>query len=312
MKNCPERFLKQYLGEIGSFAILTREEEVKLFKRIGEGDEEARTEFIEHNLRLVVSIARHYQNRGLDFSDLIQEGNLGLLRAMEKFNYRQGNKFSTYAVWWIRQAVTRAIMDKSKTIRLPVLTNESLGYLQKFRRQFEWEGNFHPNQEELAAVMDIQPQKLRELLRLELNLFLPSLDQPLNEADSGAIGNLVSCRTTAGPNVAVEANEGLGVLFAELENLKRRAAFNGERNQKIFLAYFGIPDGTFKKCTLEQVGRKNNITRERVRQIKAQVHKRLGISDKYVFNLLKRIELLAECAATPDEDGQLNELARTL
>lgn len=286
--------LKRYFQTIKKQPNLTRQEEIKLIKRIKRGDENARQEFIERNLLLVVSIAKRYRGRGLGIMDLIQEGNLGLLRALEKFELKRGNKFSTYATWWVKQAIVRATHDKGRTIRIPVHMGGQIASLRQYRFELEQSKQTEPNEEEISARMKISLAQVRKLAAVEKLAFVDSLDRPVGETSGFTLGDGIVSETIAGPDFAVETDETLRALIEELENFKRKIIFFGERNSKIYLMRFGADDGSYKKRTLEQVGRKFKMTRERIRQIVNQVNRQTRVDKQYFPNFIKRISVASE------------------
>ena len=241
-----EEPVRMYLKEIGKVPLLSAEEEIEYAKRMEQGDEEAKKRLAEANLRLVVSIAKRYVGRGMQFLDLIQEGNLGLIKAVEKFDYRKGYKFSTYATWWIRQAITRAIADQARTIRIPVHMVETINKLVRVQRQLLQELGREPSPEELAETMDIPVQRVREIQKISLEPV--SLETPIGEEEAAA--------STLLKEQLVEV---LGTLT--------------DREQKVLRLRFGMDDGRAR--TLEEVGKEFNVTRERIRQIEAKALRKL-------------------------------------
>jgi RNA polymerase primary sigma factor len=256
--------LRLYLREIGKVPLLTADQEVYLAKRIERGDMAAKTQMTEANLRLVVSIAKGYLGRGLSFLDLIQEGSLGLIRAVEKFDYRKGYKFSTYATWWIRQAVTRAIADKARTIRIPVHMVEKLNKVVHIERQLVQRLGREPNPEEIAEELEISPEEVREILRMAQ---LPvSLEKPIGEDEESALGDFV-------PDEAAESPFDTASVSLRREDIELALASLPERERKVIELRFGLSGE--QPCTLEEVGRAFGVTRERIRQIENNTLKKL-------------------------------------
>ncbi len=256
--------LRLYLREIGKVPLLTADQEVYLAKRIERGDMCAKTQMTEANLRLVVSIAKGYLGRGLSFLDLIQEGSLGLIRAVEKFDYRKGYKFSTYATWWIRQAVTRAIADKARTIRIPVHMVEKLNKVVHIERQLVQRLGREPRPEEIAEELEITTEEVREILRMAQ---LPvSLEKPIGEDEESALGDFV-------PDDAAESPFDTASLSLRREDIELALASLPERERKVIELRFGLSGE--QPCTLEEVGRAFGVTRERIRQIENNTLKKL-------------------------------------
>lgn len=256
--------VRMYLKEIGKVPLLTGEEEIELAKRMEKGDREARRKLAEANLRLVVSIAKRYVGRGMLFLDLIQEGNLGLIKAVEKFDYRKGYKFSTYATWWIRQAITRAIADQARTIRIPVHMVETINKLLRVSRQLVQEYGREPTPEEIAKEMDLPVEKVREIQKISLDPV--SLETPIGEEEDSHLGDFIPDE-----NVPVPVDAAMSTLLREqLDEVLETLA---EREQKVLKLRFGFEDG--KQRTLEEVGKEFNVTRERIRQIEAKAIKKL-------------------------------------
>jgi RNA polymerase primary sigma factor len=251
--------VRMYLKEIGKVPLLTAEEEVALAKRIERRDMEAKCRLIEANLRLVVSIAKRYVGRGMLFLDLIQEGNLGLIRAVEKFDYRKGYKFSTYATWWIRQAITRAIADQARTIRIPVHMVETINKLIRVQRQLLQEMNCEPTPEQIAAEMGTTPQKVREILKISQEPV--SLETPIGEEEDSQLGDFIEDEDATMPVEAVSEIMQKEELNAVLNQLTHR-------ERKVIELRFGLK-GEHPR-TLEEVGQKFGVTRERIRQIEAK------------------------------------------
>jgi RNA polymerase primary sigma factor len=267
--------LRLYLREIGKVPLLTADQEVSLAKRIERGDMGAKQHMTEANLRLVVSIAKAYLGRGLSFLDLIQEGSLGLIRAVEKFDYRKGYKFSTYATWWIRQAVTRAIADKARTIRIPVHMVEKLNKVVHIERQLVQRLGREPLPEEIADELDIAPDEVREILRMSQ---LPiSLEKPIGEDEDSSLGDFV-------PDEQAESPFDTASLSLRREDVELALSALPERERKVIELRYGL-DGS-QPCTLEEVGREFGVTRERIRQIEN--------------NTLKKLESLPEAQGLKD------------
>ena len=256
--------VRMYLKEIGKVALLSGDEEIELAKRIENGDEEAKRRLAEANLRLVVSIAKKYVGRGMLFLDLIQEGNLGLLKAVEKFDYRKGYKFSTYATWWIRQAITRAIADQARTIRIPVHMVETINKLIRVSRQLLQELGREPTDDELAAEMQMPVEKVRETRKIAQEPV--SLETPIGEEEDSHLGDFIQ-----DDNVPVPADAAAFTLLKE--QLIEVLGTLTEREQKVLRLRFGLDDGRAR--TLEEVGKEFNVTRERIRQIEAKALRKL-------------------------------------
>lgn len=256
--------VRMYLKEIGQIPLLTAEQEVEYAKRMEEGDEVAKRRLAEANLRLVVSIAKRYVGRGMQFLDLIQEGNLGLIKAVEKFDYRKGYKFSTYATWWIRQAITRAIADQARTIRIPVHMVETINKLTRVSRQLLQELGREPSPEEIAEEMDIPVEKVREIQKISQEPV--SLETPIGEEEDSHLGDFIQDE-----NVPVPAEAAAATLLRE--QLDDELATLTEREQKVLRLRFGLDDG--KARTLEEVGKEFQVTRERIRQIEAKAIRKL-------------------------------------
>jgi RNA polymerase primary sigma factor len=256
--------LRLYLRSIGRVSLLTAEQEVMLARRIERGDMAAKQHMIEANLRLVVSIAKSYLGRGLTFLDLIQEGSMGLIRAVEKFDYRRGYKFSTYATWWIRQAVTRAIADKGRTIRIPVHMVEKLNKVMHVERQLVQQLGREPTPAEIAAELDTTVREVRDVLRMAQQPI--SLEKPIGEEDESELGDFVEDQTAESPfELAAE--------HLRRENLRRALAALPEREREVIEMRFGLTGE--RPFTLEEVGRAFNVTRERIRQIENHTLKKL-------------------------------------
>jgi RNA polymerase primary sigma factor len=267
--------LRLYLREIGKVPLLTADQEVSLAKRIERGDMSAKTAMIEANLRLVVSIAKGYLGRGLSFLDLIQEGSLGLIRAVEKFDYRKGYKFSTYATWWIRQAVTRAIADKARTIRIPVHMVEKLNKVVHIERQLVQRLGREPRPDEIAEELEMTTEEVREILRMAQHPV--SLEKPIGEEEESELGDFVQDENTESPDEAAS----LTLRRSDIENALSSLP---ERERKVIELRFGL-NGE-QPCTLEEVGRAFGVTRERIRQIEN--------------NTLKKLESLPEAQGLKD------------
>ena len=256
--------VRMYLKEIGKVPLLSAEEEIELAKRMELGDQEAKKRLAEANLRLVVSIAKRYVGRGMLFLDLIQEGNLGLIKAVEKFDYRKGYKFSTYATWWIRQAITRAIADQARTIRIPVHMVETINKLIRVSRQLLQELGREPTPEEIAAEMNMPVERVREILKISQEPV--SLETPIGEEEDSHLGDFIQ-----DDNVPVPADAAAFTLLKE--QLEEVLGTLTEREQKVLTLRFGLEDGRAR--TLEEVGKEFNVTRERIRQIEAKALRKL-------------------------------------
>ena len=254
--------VRMYLKEIGKVPLLSAEEEIELAKRMADGDEEAKKRLAEANLRLVVSIAKRYVGRGMLFLDLIQEGNLGLIKAVEKFDYQKGFKFSTYATWWIRQAITRAIADQARTIRIPVHMVETINKLIRVSRQQEL--GREPTPEEIAAELDMPVDRVREILKISQEPV--SLETPIGEEEDSHLGDFIQ-----DDNVPVPAEAAAQTLLKE--QLDEVLSTLTEREQKVLRLRFGMSDGRAR--TLEEVGKEFDVTRERIRQIEAKALRKL-------------------------------------
>ncbi len=256
--------VRMYLKEIGKIELLSSHEEIDLAKRIEQGDEEAKRKLAEANLRLVVSIAKKYVGRGMLFLDLIQEGNMGLIKAVEKFDYRKGYKFSTYATWWIRQAITRAIADQARTIRIPVHMVETINKLIRVSRQLVQELGREPIPEEIAEVMDISADRVREILKIAQEPV--SLETPIGEEDDSHLGDFIEDHDARAPADAAAFE----VLKEQLEEVLDTLT---PREEKVLRLRFGLDDG--RSRTLEEVGQYFGVTRERIRQIEAKALRKL-------------------------------------
>ncbi len=256
--------VRMYLKEIGRVPLLTAEDEVELAKRIEEGDEEAKRRLAEANLRLVVSIAKRYVGRGMLFLDLIQEGNLGLIKAVEKFDYRKGYKFSTYATWWIRQAITRAIADQARTIRIPVHMVETINKLIRVQRHLLQELGREPTAEEIAEEMDVSVDRVREILKVAQEPV--SLETPIGEEEDSHLGDFIEDEDAPAPAEAASyllLREQIGEVLSSLT----------PREKRVLELRFGLDDGRAR--TLEEVGQVFGVTRERIRQIEAKALRKL-------------------------------------
>lgn len=263
-----EDSVQLYLRAIGRIKLLSAAEEIELARRIQIGDELAKKRLVQANLRLVVSIAKKYQGRGLPFLDLIQEGNLGLIRAAEKFDPERGYKFSTYATWWIRQGITRALADKSRTIRVPVHMVETINVLRKTTRKLSQELNRRPTMDELAKAMGVSLAKIKDILAA--NRVPVSLDTPYGEDEDNSLGELVEDESTTPPEVSAES-----ILMAD--DIRGVLSTLTPREREILVLRYGLKDG--QQRTLEQVGKLVGITRERTRQIELKALRALRQSD---------------------------------
>src|ERR1039457_624699 len=256
--------VRMYLKEIGRVALLKAEQEVHYAKLIEQGDEEAKNQLTEANLRLVVSIAKKYIGRGMSFLDLIQEGNMGLIRAVEKFDYQKGFKFSTYATWWIRQAITRAIADQARTIRIPVHMVETINKLVRLSRRLLQELGREPADEEIAEEMGITPDKVREITKVSQDPV--SLETPIGEEEDSHLGDFVEDKEATAPSDAAS----LTMLRTEVEDILDTLT---PRERRVLQLRFGLIDG--HQRTLEEVGKRFGVTRERIRQIEAKALRKL-------------------------------------
>ena len=256
--------VRMYLKEIGKVPLLSSDEEIELAKRIELGDEAAKKRLAEANLRLVVSIAKRYVGRGMQFLDLIQEGNLGLIKAVDKFDYRKGYKFSTYATWWIRQAITRAIADQARTIRIPVHMVETINRLIRVSRQLLQDLGREPTPEEIAEKMELPVERVREIMKISQDPV--SLETPIGEEEDSHLGDFIQ-----DDHVAVPADAAAFTLLHE--QLMEVLDTLTEREQKVLRLRFGLDDG--RPRTLEEVGKEFNVTRERIRQIEAKALRKL-------------------------------------
>lgn len=256
--------VRMYLKEIGTVPLLTAEEELRLAKRKSEGDQVAKDRLIEANLRLVVSIAKRYTGRGMSFLDLVQEGNLGLIKGVEKFNYEKGYKLSTYATWWIRQSVTRALADQARTIRVPVHMVETINRMSKMQRKLTLELGYEPSSAELANALDMPESKVLEIMQIAREP--ASLETPIGEEDDSNLGDFVADNNTVTPEANVESvmlREHIDILLQDLK----------ERERQVIVLRFGLEDGHPR--TLEEVGKEFSVTRERIRQIEAKALRKL-------------------------------------
>lgn len=256
--------VRMYLKEIGRVPLLSGEEEVELAIRISQGDELAKQELAEANLRLVVSIAKRYVGRGMQFLDLIQEGNMGLMKAVEKFDHTKGFKFSTYATWWIRQAITRAIADQARTIRIPVHMVETINKLVRVQRQLLQDLGREPTPEEIGAEMDLSTEKVREILKIAQEPV--SLETPIGEEDDSHLGDFIEDEAAMSPETFTSS----ALLREQLEDVLDTLT---DREENVLRLRFGLDDGNIR--TLEQVGKVFGVTRERIRQIEAKALRKL-------------------------------------
>ena len=256
--------VRMYLKEIGRIPLLSSDEEIELAKRMEEGDEEAKKKLSEANLRLTVSIAKRYSGRGMQFLDLIQEGNLGLIKAVEKFDYRKGYKFSTYATWWIRQSITRAIADQARTIRIPVHMVETMNRVNRTSRRLLQEYGREPTPEEIAEAMNLPVERVLEISKISQEPV--SLETPIGEEEDSHLGDFIQDE-----HIPVPADEAAHTLLRE--QLEKVMDTLSEREQKVLALRFGLEDG--KPHTLEEVGREFQVTRERIRQIEAKALRKL-------------------------------------
>ena len=256
--------VRMYLKEIGTVPLLSADEEITLAKRKAEGDEHAKERLIEANLRLVVSIAKRYTGRGMSFLDLVQEGNLGLIKGVEKFDYTKGYKLSTYATWWIRQSVTRALADQARTIRVPVHMVETINKMSKMQRKLTLELGYEPSVTELADALEMSEDKVMEIMQIAREP--ASLETPIGEEDDSNLGDFVADNNVVTPEGNVESvmlREHLDALLGDLK----------ERERQVIVLRFGLEDGHPR--TLEEVGKEFNVTRERIRQIEAKALRKL-------------------------------------
>ena len=256
--------VRMYLKEIGTVPLLSAEEELRLAKRKAEGDESAKERLIEANLRLVVSIAKRYTGRGMSFLDLVQEGNLGLIKGVEKFDYTKGYKLSTYATWWTRQSVTRALADQARTIRVPVHMVETINKMSKMQRKLTLELGYEPSVSELAEALEMSEDKVMEIMQIAREP--ASLETPIGEEDDSNLGDFVADSNAVTPEGNVESvmlREHIDALLGDLK----------ERERQVIVLRFGLEDGHPR--TLEEVGKEFNVTRERIRQIEAKALRKL-------------------------------------
>lgn len=256
--------VRMYLKEIGTVPLLNAEEELRLAKRKADGDDDAKERLIEANLRLVVSIAKRYTGRGMSFLDLVQEGNLGLIKGVEKFDYTKGYKLSTYATWWIRQSVTRALADQARTIRVPVHMVETINKMSKMQRKLTLELGYEPSVTELAEALDMSEDKVMEIMQIAREP--ASLETPIGEEDDSNLGDFVADNNVVTPEGNVESvmlREHIDALLGDLK----------ERERQVIVLRFGLEDGHPR--TLEEVGKEFNVTRERIRQIEAKALRKL-------------------------------------
>ena len=256
--------VKMYLKEIGKIPLLTPEEEIELAIKIGQDDKAAKKRLVEANLRLVVSIAKKYSGRGMQFLDLIQEGNLGLIKAVEKFDYTKGFKFSTYATWWIRQAITRAIADQARTIRIPVHMVETINKVKKANSQLLHQNGKEPSADEIAAILDMPAEKVRDIMRVSQEPV--SLETPIGEEEDSHLGDFIPDEEALAPAEAASQSMLKKEIALALSTLTPREA-------KVLTLRFGLEDG--HQRTLEEVGKEFNVTRERIRQIEAKALRKL-------------------------------------
>lgn len=264
--------VRLYLKEIGSVPLLSTEEELELAKRMTAGDEYAKSKLVEANLRLVVSIAKKYKGRGMSFLDLIQEGNLGLIKGVEKFDYTKGYKLSTYSTWWIRQSITRALSDFGKTIRIPVHMVETINKVAKVQRQLTIELGYDPKPIEIAKALDMKESKIIEILQMAKEP--SSLDTPIGEEEDSTLGDFVADENAKTPEKSLEAE----MLKEHIESLLEDLS---DREKEVIILRFGLRDGVSR--TLEEVGRQFNVTRERIRQIEAKALRKLRQPSRYKF-----------------------------
>ena len=256
--------VRMYLKEIGTVPLLSADEEMELAKKKAEGDEQAKERLIEANLRLVVSLAKRYTGRGMSFLDLVQEGNLGLIKGVEKFDYTKGYKLSTYATWWIRQSVTRALADQARTIRVPVHMVETINKMSKMQRKLTLELGYEPSVAELAEALDMSEDKVMEIMQIAREP--ASLETPIGEEDDSNLGDFVADNNIVTPEGNVESvmlREHIDALLGDLK----------ERERQVIVLRFGLEDGHPR--TLEEVGKEFNVTRERIRQIEAKALRKL-------------------------------------
>lgn len=261
--------VRMYLKEIGKIRLLTQEEELELARRMSEGDELAKERMVEANLRLVVSIAKHFMGRGMQLLDLIQEGNLGLLKAVDKFDYRKGYKFSTYATWWVRQAISRAIADQARVIRIPVHMTETMNRIIRTSRQMAQEMGREPTVEELARKVEMTPGKVHEILKMAQDPV--SLETPVGEEDDSHLGDFIQ-----DDRMPMPAEAAANTVMKE--QLAQVLSTLSDREQRVLSLRFGLEDG--RPRTLEEVGKVFHVTRERIRQIEAKALRKLGRNNR--------------------------------
>ena len=268
--------VRMYLKEIGTVPLLSADEELRLAKRKAEGDESAKERLIEANLRLVVSIAKRYTGRGMSFLDLVQEGNLGLIKGVEKFDYTKGYKLSTYATWWIRQSVTRALADQARTIRVPVHMVETINKMSKMQRKLTLELGYEPSVTELAEALEMSEDKVMEIMQIAREP--ASLETPIGEEDDSNLGDFVADSNAVTPEGNVESvmlREHIDALLGDLK----------ERERQVIVLRFGLEDGHPR--TLEEVGKEFNVTRERIRQIEAKALRKLRNPVRFKLLILR-------------------------
>lgn len=258
--------VRVYLKEMGKVDLLTKEEEVELAQRIEEGDEQARQELTEANLRLVVSIAKKYVGQGMSFLDLIQEGNKGLMKAVEKFDYTKGYKFSTYATWWIRQSITRSLADQARTIRIPVHMVETMNKLKRVEKRLNKELDREPTPEEIGEEMDMDPEKVLEVKKLTINQQPASLDTPIGEENDSQLKDFIEDQDSPSPDLLASSE----LLKDQLDNVLDTLT---DREKRVIELRYGLEDG--RQRTLEEVGTEFGVTRERIRQIQAKALRKL-------------------------------------
>ncbi|MBF8435770.1 RNA polymerase sigma factor RpoD [Halanaerobiaceae bacterium Z-7014] len=258
--------VRVYLKEMGKVDLLTKEEEVELAQRIEAGDEQARQELTEANLRLVVSIAKKYVGQGMSFLDLIQEGNKGLMKAVEKFDYTKGYKFSTYATWWIRQSITRSLADQARTIRIPVHMVETMNKLKRVEKRLNKELDREPTPEEIGEEMDMEPEKVLEVKKLTINQQPASLDTPIGEENDSQLKDFIEDQDSPSPDLLASSE----LLKDQLDNVLDTLT---DREKRVIELRYGLEDG--RQRTLEEVGTEFGVTRERIRQIQAKALRKL-------------------------------------
>ncbi|MGM0414751.1 MAG: RNA polymerase sigma factor RpoD [Bacillota bacterium] len=258
--------VRVYLKEMGKVDLLTKEEEVELAQRIEAGDDQARQELTEANLRLVVSIAKKYVGQGMSFLDLIQEGNKGLMKAVEKFDYTKGYKFSTYATWWIRQSITRSLADQARTIRIPVHMVETMNKLKRVEKRLNKELDREPTPEEIGEEMDMDPEKVLEVKKLTINQQPASLDTPIGEENDSQLKDFIEDQDSPSPDILASSE----LLKDQLDNVLDTLT---DREKRVIELRYGLEDG--RQRTLEEVGTEFGVTRERIRQIQAKALRKL-------------------------------------